>query len=99
MREVKANLSGCTTLFFLLDLDFLSFNIHIIFFTLCPSPLNCPLSFLLLKYILLFSLCLIHLTRHHPSGHSGRYRGFPLADVGQEGEEQAVPSHGKDDTW
>lgn len=40
----------------------------------------------------------IHLTRHNPGGHSGRYGGFPLTDVGEEGEEQAIPSHGKDDT-
>lgn len=40
----------------------------------------------------------IYLTRHDPRSHSGCYWGFPLTDVGQEGEEQAVPGHGKDDT-
>ena len=37
------------------------------------------------------------LTRHYARSNSGRNRGFPLADMGQEGEEQAVPCHGKDD--
>lgn len=40
----------------------------------------------------------ILLTRQNPSSHSGCYGGFPLADVGQEGEEQAISCHGKDDT-
>lgn len=38
------------------------------------------------------------LTRHDPGSNSGGYRGFPLADVGQKGEEQAISCHGKDDT-
>lgn len=39
----------------------------------------------------------LHLTRHDPGGHRGRYWRFPLTDPCQEGEEQAVPSHGEDD--
>lgn len=38
------------------------------------------------------------LTRHDPGGHRGRHWGLSLADPCQEGEEQAIPSHGKDDT-
>lgn len=40
----------------------------------------------------------MRLTGHNASSHGGRYGGFSLTDVGQEGEEKAVPSHGEDDS-
>lgn len=39
----------------------------------------------------------LHLTRHYPGGHRGRYWRFSLTDPCQEGEEEAIPSHGEDD--
>lgn len=39
----------------------------------------------------------LHLTWQNPGSQRGRHRGFSLTDPCQEGEEEPIPRHGKDD--